>query len=222
MARSGSKHRPERAPAGTRVRLAAVFGVVAIVGVAMASFGGGTRPAPASASPAAALSATAGPSPTVDVQTIEPLLAYVRREYWEVYDADRAQATNDDLTSAKLDLILTGAGSPDSAISVRLLGQLTTTILNLSSKSMGLSTDGDPICGTGLTDITTVEGATELFGEPRPTIATVVANAIGAWNGQLTNDGRAWTFAYDATTVPIALAVLEGVNEGRLVTSSGC
>jgi DNA-binding transcriptional LysR family regulator len=194
--------------------------VVAILALALTSLGGGTSPAPSS--PAASPSTAVQASATADSGAIEPLLAYVRREYPEIYDADRSPSTDDDLTSSKLDFILSGGSSTDSAANARLLAQLTTVILNVSSKALGQATDGDPICPNGLTDLSAVDGATALFGEARPTIATVIANIIGSWNGQLTNDGRNWTFRYSEPNLKTALSVLEGINGGRLVTSSGC
>jgi len=216
-----ARNRPtKRARSGTGIRLAAVLSVVAILGLALTSLGGGATPPTSSpdTSPSTAVQASA----TADSGAIEPLLAYVRDEYPEIYDADQAPSTDDDLTSAKLDFILGGGSSTDSAANARLLAQLTTVILNVSAKALGQATDGDPICPNGLTDLSAVDGATALFGEVHPTIATVIANVIGSWNGQLTNDGRTWTFRYTEPNLKTALGVLEGINDGRLVTSSGC
>jgi hypothetical protein len=197
-----------------------VLAVGAILALALTSLGGGTSPIPSS--PAASPSTAVQASATADSEAIGPLLTYVRREYPEIYDADRSPSTDDDLTSAKLDFILSGGSSTDSAANARLLAQLTTVILNVSAKAVGQATDGDPICPSGLTDLSAVDGATTLFGEAHPTIATVVANVIGSWTGQLTNDGQTWTFRYTEPNLKTALNVLEGINGGRLVTSSGC
>ncbi len=236
---TGARDRTRR---GTRARFAAAFGVIAVVVLALSTLGSGAILSPnssavsptantassptvnASSSPnSSAVSPTANTasSPTIDAKSIDGLLAYVRREYWEIYDADRSPGTDDDLTSSKLDLILKGAASTDAALKVQLLGQLTTTILDLSSTAIGAAS-GERICDAGHTDVTGVAGATELFGEAHPTIGTVVANLIGAWNGHLTNDGRAWSFGYSEAKQMVAVLVLEGMNAGRLITSSGC
>lgn len=222
MARSRSSGSREGARRGPRARFAALIGIVAILALAMSSLGGGAVPAPTVASPGAGGATDVRPPQTAEPQDIEVLLSSVRQEYWTIYDADRTAATDDDLTSTKLDLILTGAASPDAAATVQLLGQLTTTILNLTSAAIGNPTDGDPICAAGLVDVTGVQGATALFGDANPSIATVVAKHIGTWNGRLTNDGRAWSFRFTQAEADVALAVLVGINEGRLITSSGC
>jgi hypothetical protein len=154
---------------------------------------------------------------------LEPLLAWVRREYFEVYDADRSAGTADDLTETKLDLILAGGTAVDAAGEPALLAQLTTAVLNLAANHVpGANPPGEPICEAGVVDVSGVPGASDVFGEPRPTMATVVANVIGVWTGQLTANGADWAFTYDPASLEIAVEVLTGMNEGRLIVSSGC
>lgn len=162
------------------------------------------------------------PPPSVPSASIHQLLEQVRADYPEIYDADRALGTADDLTPAKLDLILRVSNVQDPSADSLILQQLTAVILDLVSAELGQETNGVPICRDGGVDVTPVPGATDVFGGDRPTIGGIVADVTEAWTGTLGSDAHEWTFGYDDSQRQTVDGVLSGMSEGRLIVSSGC
>ena len=160
--------------------------------------------------------------PPATTASIHQVLERVRADYWQVYDADQAFGTADDLTPAKLDLILTASPSGDASTDVRMMRLLTTTILNLVASELGQATDAVPICRGGQVDVSSVEGASELFGGTRLEIGRIVADVVGSWTGTLSSDPREWTFGYERSQAPVVASVLRDMAEGRSIIASGC
>ena len=117
-----------------------------------------------------------------------------------------------------------GSGTPRDQM---ILAQFTGLKLNLAITQLdgtgGLVQKNDDICLAGIVDVSSISGATAFFGTSTPTIQQVVNAVENRWTGTLTTNGNNWSFNFSNNTQrDMIIQVLTGINEGTLVTSSGC
>jgi hypothetical protein len=168
----------------------------------------------------------------------QQLVNYLKENNNKIYDknnswpgtptpsnCDTLGTSCDDLTIAKVDAIMNvGSGTPRDQM---ILAQFTGLKLNLAITQLdgtgGLVQKNDDICLAGIVDVSSISGATAFFGTSTPTIQQVVNAVENRWTGTLTTNGNNWSFNFSNNTQrDMIIQVLTGINEGTLVTSSGC
>ena len=80
----------------------------------------------------------------------------------------------------------------------------------------------DDICLGGTLNVSGISGATALFGTATPTIGQVVNFTESKWTGTLTTTRSNWTWNLTNGQKTTLQAVLDGINNGPIVMSSGC
>jgi hypothetical protein len=101
-----------------------------------------------------------------------------------------------------------------------LLAQLTALKLNLAATTLGLNLGGE-ICTGGTVNVAPITGATAWFGAT-PTVGSIVAWIEARWTGTLTTKSRDWSFSMTKAQLSIAQAVVESINTGEGVLTTGC
>ena len=102
-----------------------------------------------------------------------------------------------------------------------LLAQLTALKLNLAASALHLNEAGE-ICAGGTVSVAAIPGASSQFGSSTPTVAAVVAWIESRWTGTLTTRPADWSFALSKSQVSTAQSVVESINSGIGVLSTGC
>lgn len=106
-----------------------------------------------------------------------------------------------------------------------ILAQLTALKLNLAITATQ-GTCGTQfhvnICLAGVVNVSSIPGATALFGTSTPTIAQVVNFVESRWTGTLTTNRNDWKFNLTPAQQNIVIQVLSGINQGNLIINSGC
>jgi len=156
---------------------------------------------------------------------IQSLINYLKTNNPKIYNKDLVNNTADDLTIAKFDAIFdVGTSTPRDQM---ILAQLTALKLNLAITQLngtsGLVQYNDNICLAGTVNVSGISGAATFFGTSTPTIQQVVNAVESKWTGNLTTNRNDWKFNFSNNTQKdMIINVLTGINEGTIVTSSGC
>lgn len=156
---------------------------------------------------------------------IQSLINYLKTNNPKIYNKDLVNNTADDLTIAKFDAIFdVGTSTPRDQM---ILAQLTALKLNLAITQLngtsGLVKYNDNICLAGTVNVSGISGVATFFGTSTPTIQQVVNAAESKWTGNLTTNRNDWKFNFSNNTQKdMIINVLTGINEGTIVTSSGC
>ena len=151
------------------------------------------------------------------------LINYLKANNPKVYNKDLVLNNADDLTVAKVDKIfLFGTKIPKDQM---ILAQLTAAKFNLAITQLegtgGLVQQNDDICLAGTVDVSSISGATALFGTSTPTIKQIVDLVEGRWTGNLTTTRSNWTFSGTNAQKTTIIGVLDGINNGNLVSDPG-
>ena len=155
---------------------------------------------------------------------VQVLINHLMANNPRVYNKDLVNGTADDLTIAKWDAIFNvGSATPADQ---KILAQLTALKLNLAITQLdgsgGLVQKNDDICLAGVANVSGIAGATALFGTATPTIGQIVTAVETKWSGNLTATRGDWKFSFTNAQKTTVNAVLDGINNGFIVMSSGC
>jgi hypothetical protein len=127
------------------------------------------------------------------------------------------------LTIAIVDAIFNvGSATPRDQM---ILAQLTGLELNLAiTATQGTcgAQFNTNICLGGVLNVSSIPGATALFGTSTPTIGQVVGFVTSKWIGTLTTNRSDWKFNLTTSQEDTVISTLSGVNQGTLIVSSGC
>jgi uncharacterized repeat protein (TIGR01451 family) len=108
----------------------------------------------------------------------------------------------------------------------QILGQLTGLKSDIAITALqgtgGLVQFNDNLCLAGTVNVSGISGATAFFGSATPTVQQIVTKVESTWTGKLTTLRADWTFNLTKAQQSIVIQVLTGMNEGTLITSSGC
>jgi hypothetical protein len=156
---------------------------------------------------------------------IQGLIDYLKANNPKVYNRDLTTGTSDDLTIAKYDAIFdVGNKTPrDQMILAQLTGLKSDLAVTQLDGTNGLVQKNDDICLAGVLSVSSVSGATAFFGTSTPTVQQVVDAVENRWTGTLSTNRSQWTFNFSNNAQrDMIIQILTGVNEGWLVTASGC
>jgi uncharacterized repeat protein (TIGR01451 family) len=128
------------------------------------------------------------------------------------------------LTIAVYDAILNfGNSTPNFQ---QILGQLTSVKSSLAITALqgtgGLVQFNDNLCPAGTVNVAGISGAAAFFGSATPTVQQVITKVESTWTGKLTTLKKDWTFNLTKAQQAIVISTLTGINEGTLITTSGC
>jgi hypothetical protein len=167
----------------------------------------------------------------------QSLINYLKENNQKVFDknnswpgvptpsnCDSLGGTCDDLTIGKVDAILNvGTKTPREQM---ILAQFTALKFNLAITQLdgtgGLLQKNDDICLAGTVDVSSISGATAFFGMSTPTVQQVVDAVENRWTGKLTKTRSDWKWNLTTSQKEMMIKLLTGINEGTIVTSSGC
>jgi hypothetical protein len=145
--------------------------------------------------------------------------------FGQVFNNNTAQLTIPEFTA----IMTFGKGTPRGQM---VLAQLTGLKLDLaiSANNPPLTQFNDNLCTGGLLDLMNVPGALAFFGTITPTVQQVLDKVEPYWIGNLgSTNPKDWKFGnpttkqeWSSSTYDMIITVLTGMNEGSLVTSSGC
>ena len=114
----------------------------------------------------------------------------------------------------------------------QILGQLTSLKLNLAvtacNGTAGVVQYNDNLCLSGIVNVSGISGAQTFFDLDKNgvvTVGEVVKKVESLWSGKLTTNRADWKFSKVPVTKAqqsMIISVLAGINEGKLVLTSGC
>lgn len=155
----------------------------------------------------------------------QALINYLKTDNPKIYNKDLTTGTSDDLTIAKVDAIFNlGKSTPRDQM---ILAQFTALKFNLAITQLdgsgGLVQKNDDICLVGVVNVASISGATAFFGTSTPTVQQVVDAVENRWRGDLTTSRNNWKFSFSNNAQrDMIIKILTGINEGKIVVSSGC
>ncbi len=165
------------------------------------------------------------------------MINYLKENNQKIYDennsfpgtptpsnCDNLGAACDDLTIGKVDAIFNvGNKTPREQM---ILAQFTALKFNLAITQLdgtgGLVQKNDDICLTGVVNVAGISGATAFFGTSTPTIQQIVNAVENRWTGNLTTNRNDWSFNLTNGQKTMIIEVLTGINEGKIIVSTGC
>jgi hypothetical protein len=152
------------------------------------------------------------------------LINYLKMNNPKIYNKDLIANNTDDLTIAKHDAIMNvGTKTPREQM---ILAQFTALKFNLAITQLqgtsGLVHKNDNLCTSGVVDVSSISGATALFGTATPTVGQIVNYVESRWTGKLTTNRSDWKWNLTNAQKDTIIKVVSGINEGTLVMTSGC
>ena len=107
-----------------------------------------------------------------------------------------------------------------------ILAEFTALKFNLAITQLdgsgGLVQKNDDIFLTGVVNVAGISGATAFFGTSTPTIQQIVNAVENRWTGNLTTNRNDWNFTSTNGQKTMMIEVLTGINEGKIIVSTGC
>ncbi len=117
--------------------------------------------------------------------------------------------------------------TPKTTTDQKLLAQLLALKLNLAITA--LQGTGTPamvqqhtnVCLAGTVDVSGISGASAFFGSSTPTVGSVISGVEGTWTGD-NPINHVYTFSGSDAQKSMLHSVVDGINTGAILTSTGC